>query len=363
MAANYLERIVVAGSRKAALAEPAVSGPPLMPAWMYPLPVPPADSEVSSFDEIERRGVAASSARDGRAGPAVNRATAPEHQTTAPTEPKMQEPDPSIVPRAVDTPHSTRFPPSRIDTALLQSSQGAEPRPIVRMPSTLRRSLVAPGTMGIVPAVPLSSADSIEPLGPASAPVATASVMWEQPTAAVPLGTETDLPVEPHKVAGFGPSVSVPPRIATTAMMDESSAERPFATMSVRQNQSSSQTAGVQDTVPDGLSPLISAAQPSNLRPGVVNSEPRAEHPTTSSEPVAQAATALVPRSAAVVPSNSVDRPRPEPCITIGRVEVQVNNLSPRAPTVTAPAPAPSLRLAGSLLPGSYYLDRFSLRP
>src|SRR5438445_13585022 len=122
MAANYLERIVVAGSRKAAPAQPAVSGPPLMPAWMYPLPVPPADSEVSSFDGIERRGVAVSPARDGRAGSAINRAAAQEHQTTAPTEPKMQEPDPSIVPPAVDAPHSTRFLPSRIDTALLLSS-------------------------------------------------------------------------------------------------------------------------------------------------------------------------------------------------------------------------------------------------
>jgi hypothetical protein len=47
--------------------------------------------------------------------------------------------------------------------------------------------------------------------------------------------------------------------------------------------------------------------------------------------------------------------------ISIGRVEVQVNNLPAQPPAVAQPRMAAVARTAG--LPGAYYLDRFSLRP
>jgi hypothetical protein len=73
---------------------------------------------------------------------------------------------------------------------------------------------------------------------------------------------------------------------------------------------------------------------------------------------------ALVPKSHGlpVLPLNPAPIARSESHITIGRVEVQVNNRWPQPPAALRPEPVRVSRPASALLEARY-LDRFSLRP
>jgi len=72
----------------------------------------------------------------------------------------------------------------------------------------------------------------------------------------------------------------------------------------------------------------------------------------------------LVPKSQGppVLPPNLSPSDRSESRITIGRIEVQVNNRAPQLQPVSTPEPVRVSRPASALLE-AYYLDRFSLRP
>jgi hypothetical protein len=62
------------------------------------------------------------------------------------------------------------------------------------------------------------------------------------------------------------------------------------------------------------------------------------------------------------MPPNPASSTRDESRITIGRVEVQVNNRWPPLPAVSQPEPVKVSRPAAAVLE-THYLDRFFLRP
>jgi hypothetical protein len=113
-----------------------------------------------------------------------------------------------------------------------------------------------------------------------------------------------------------------------------------------------------RDAVPIAAHPPVPPVPPA----------PRVDAAAAAGEPArSPQAEELVQVAIAAKPSRDVSLPPMLPSsgktdsISIGRVEVQVNNLPAQPPTVAQPRAAAVARTAG--LPGAYYLDRFSLRP
>jgi hypothetical protein len=387
MEGNYLERIVVAGSRRAASARPAVSGPPQMPGslWLplmhqdYPIGLRPGEAEGND---------GGSTALDSSTAPIATYVPDVGHQGVAAVLPAVpderqgrqavEREDPVLMaPRGLT---GTPRLPAQIAVDDDPANRAVAQQPVIRMPQTLRR-------------VPNSS-PALSPAATAAAPLATTSRAQSdegrrpaRPTPEVDAAT----PGNPADRAGSPPVPDVK-AIASTR------AERP-AVGSL--NPASPRVETVATTSSRVSAPRIVAAQPSDASytartiseaESVVTGDPapaaliapppmprpeRAETEAFPNEPDSNDAATppqvmepgrervAVPEShwMATLPSIPAARANAESRITIGRVEVQVNNLSPQVPVAIPSRATSAAHSASAFLPRSYYLDRFFLRP
>jgi hypothetical protein len=331
MVANYLERIALAGSRRGAAAQPAVSGPPLMPVLARPPPRPRANSFPSPFGEMERNDTNIPAARSTSVGPVVNQDAATGRRPAPAVQPEASDPLLAGASSPIVAPHYYMPSTSRADVGRVSSILGVAGAPLIRLPSGLRRKPGAPpGTPSLSEFPPPVTAPVPEQSRPA-----TGAAISEDPLASPE--TSTAAYIGPYDTL-VGQADPVPRRAEAAAKMRQLP---PHATaVATPQTQTSGQLrarATVQDAKTGDPTPATSGVRVPDMRAGP-------SVPPSPGPPI-------------------LARPRTENRIAIGRVEVQVNNLSPQVPVASASKSVSASHSAGAFLPGSYYLDRFSLRP
>src|SRR5215470_16916587 len=102
MGANYLERIVVAGSRRGATVRPAAIGPPTMPGLLQPSWLFPAEILPTEDTALSGRGIFPTPGSTVVRSPASppQRAEAAPRLIATPAEPPVESVDPAAGPAA-----------------------------------------------------------------------------------------------------------------------------------------------------------------------------------------------------------------------------------------------------------------------
>jgi hypothetical protein len=391
MVANYLQRIVLAGSRRAAPVRPVIGGPPLMPALVRPLRKPSVEP-FASFQATERR--------DDGVPAAQNKTNAPEPEASD-TETRQQDrlvpPAPPLVsgvaesgrgaaggtaaPRGealsgVDQSEEAVDSPPPVSAALAPSPHQAEPdaahpmsrgiqAPIIRMPLGLRRG--APKPPADLSLVPLATVpEEFSSQSPSVLPSSPMSVTTNMARGA----TTKPGPSETTNVTDTGHAGSSESAV-------DLSGNRPQLSQEVVVSNEPGPPTEVTAPMPGNSGPVAASVMatsdpvpaPSTVRLLDSRSRPRVGTETFSNEPAPSAradehpAIAPDPRWMTAPAPQSAGKAKAENRITIGRVEVEVNNVSPQISIVTSPHPTAASRAATTVSLGSYYLDRFSLRP
>jgi hypothetical protein len=376
---HYLQRIAIAGSRTSASAKPAVAAPPQMLASVWPwwrsipadrgLPPGAADyaqlqsrsasditpAQTFEFDPGSQHDV--EGRRRSNAEPAADVEPAPPGETgiAGRSAAGVQE-GPRLLPVAPE-----------------------EPRETIRrvLPVGKEASITAP--KGLRPAKPPPATDEsvlhlrIPDEGDKLAAQAVIPGVPRPRTQSDVLAPRDLRPVlDPAAAAADGPTLSLP----SDAQARRSSAESPVPAEPGTERRSAA-ASGDRPRPARFQSPATAEAVGSGALEPTAPAPPRrlevAGMPALEDGPVAAPAQGAAvaptkPRFAPkshgllVLPPNQAQTARSESRITIGRVEVQVNNRWPQLPAISRPEPVRGSRPAFAVLEARY-LDRFSLRP
>jgi hypothetical protein len=383
MALNYLERIVVSGSRRGAPARPAFGGRPPMPALIRSFEAPAVKPFGPPFPEVDQGDEGNAAVLDDTHAAERRRFATPKGQHVPAARPVVQGEAPPAIsdeppldrPPALQSREDVTIGPTNPASAISHIPPGAvadDPpsyravgRPAaIRMPAGLRRPSTPPATiprgstgssLSGVTMQPLSgeprpreaSATMPEPGMPNDASVETGSSATANATATGYSGSNDPLS------SSFGPQSQ-----RAEAFVSPTSATPSHHVASVPPRDSASASAEATIVPVDPTTPFQVGVQDAPPRPTAgeaFGGDPGAHPPAHERSPIVPEPTRLgVPSRVQAVKAKA------ENYISIGRIEVQVNNLSPQAPVVTSAASPPPVETA--FLPGSY-LDRFSLRP
>jgi hypothetical protein len=346
MAANYLQRIAIVGSRTVSAAKPAVVGPPDMPGSALSAGPPDLANPPSLSDrvedpsrpllDLERVPQVGLEPVERAVESAPSSVTEPAHDLAPP-----QARGSAATGGAERVPAGDSAPEQLTIPQALQSASTSHLRPktrfFVRAPRELRPVAGPPSTPTAEPVIPLLRDEAI--IAP---PRERRPVMPPQP--------------QPHEEPIVGLPVDIP--TPTSDPEPAVTAQSIIEPRSKRPNNGSSDLAQL---------PMLAAAEPgrSDEMIAVASAAETESRPVDPPEQVAQAAPThrvsvpesqwlpAVPRSSAADSGNGSR-------ITIGRVEVHVNNRAPPRPVVLRPERRVSWS-APALL-DAHYLDRFFLR-
>lgn len=384
MVSNYLQRIAIAGSRAGAAAKPAVIGPPQMPGSVWSLGrSSPAERPLPRTVEGEQRqsrpSLDLAQARPVGFDPEVQRAVDAKRRSEAERAPDIEPTSPgeSIVAGRSATSGVQEGTP-------LRPVAPEEPRAAIQ--SVLRSDneavMTAPKGLRPVPKPPPPAADELAVRLPAHDEADRLATQAEIRSALRPR-TESVIfapqglrPVfDPAPAAANEPTVPLPSDAESRLLSAESPipaqvgierrSEAPNGDGSGQARLRSPATAeAIASDDLERAGPPVPSPHP---RPERVGTATPTSHPAAPPAQVAVAAAtqpAFIPKShrLPVMPPNPALSTTNESRITIGRVEVQVNNRWPQVPFVSSPEPVRVLRSASALLE-AHYLDRFSLRP
>jgi hypothetical protein len=387
MSPNYLQRIAIAGSSTSAMARPVASGPPQMPGLVWSSGVsipadraspPPGGVEGEqrqsrlSFDIERVPGVGL--ARDLQREVDMKRSSETEHAADIEPVPAGE----SMLTGRYATSVAQKGTPPR--PRVPEEPQGAEdsllPRPeselVISAPKGLRPVLEPPPTEATEPAGNLPSDDESDWLAtqaavhsvlqPHSASVVRAPAGLRpvlKPPPAAP-NEPTILPrpsrADSRTLAAKGPlptQMGIQPRPRSLNGDDAGSARAPSP-------------AAVEPITSDDLEATRLRVRSPHPMPELVEAvAPLSDSATPPTQVVVPArAQGFIPIShwLPVMPPDPLASTRSESRITIGRIEVQVNNRLPQAPVESRHEPV-RVSLPASPSLEAHYLDRFFLRP
>ena len=401
---HYLQRVAIAGSRIGASVKPPVAGPPQMPGsvWSSLRPVstdltlpPDAEdyaqlgsrpasasprAEIVDFDPeseravVEERRPNAELAPDVQPAPSGETSIAPRSSAGRQEKPQLPPLAPALEP-VTRTGHLMRQErpqsppvvpegPQEVIRRVLSVGNGASItapkrlRPIAQPPPATEEGVTQHRTadegntrasQAMIPAVvwPCTQLAARAPRGlrPVSDPVPAAA---DELRAALPLAAEAP------RTSAEGPIPAQPETGQRSAIRRGNDAR-----LAGRWSAPAAEAMASDALEPTALSPLPRLAL---MGMAAFQGRPIAAPAQVSAMTVVEPE--LVPKSQGppVLPPNLSPSDRSESRITIGRIEVQVNNRAPQLQPVSTPEPVRVSRPASALLE-AYYLDRFSLRP
>jgi hypothetical protein len=415
MGPDYLQRVAIAGSRTSAPQRPAVIGPSSMPGWDWPAIAVGSDAEAHP---------AVQPAPAGEFVVGKGLGTAAEGETTASSTGVATTPGASTQPASIPNTWQPLGVPGNLsghqqeELHDARSGRASNYLQHVTIAGSRTGVVATPAVVG-PPPMPRSEVQkepSLSPVAPQELRAATQSVPrpddeaairearglrrvpTPSPTAADERAEKRSVPEEPTGPAlqaeiqsnlrpGTEPVISAPRglrpvREPTASLPSNAVSQAPAAealTPTLREierrsgtlNNDGSRAARLQSQTaeepitPDDLKPALPPVRPPHPLPhrAAGTAEPE-RHPTPSLGSVlAVAPTQQVLASKGhwqpVVPPISVAGNQGH--ISIGRVEVQVNNHLPQLPVVSRPEPVRVRRSASGPLE-AYYLDRFALR-
>ena len=381
MGPNYLQRIAIAGCRAGAAAKPAVIGPPQMPGSVWSLarsirvdrPLPPG--AVESEQPQSRPPLDPAQARPVGSSPDVQRSVDAKRQSKA-------ELAPDVEPASPGEPIVARRSATGVeDGPRLQPIAAEEPRsPIPSVPRPANAAVItAPKGLRPIPKPPpptdeptprLPADDWADGLA-AQGGIRGALRSRTQSIIVAPQGLRPVL--DPAPTTAHEPTVRLPPDAAPRTLSAESPVPAPPGIGHRPEAPGGDGSGPAQLQSPANAAAILSedrvSAEPPLFFPDSplerVETADRTRH--TAAAPAAAAApapAAFIPQfpRLPVMPPNPASSTRDESRITIGRIEVQVNNRLPQLPAASRPEPIRVSRSASALLE-AHYLDRFSLRP
>jgi hypothetical protein len=251
----------------------------------------------------------------------------------------------SVLERAAATAGS----PTLRSPSIAQAPMSPAESYIPAQPGTERGEADEAGAQGTVPGVPRprTQSDAFALRGPRPMVDPTAAATDRRT-----LPSPSSAPAERSPAQGSIPALPGTERRSAAASGDRHHPVR-FQSPTVAEATASGDLEPTAATRPLRSEPAETAA---------LESRPVAPLPQTAA--VATTPPGFVPKSHGlpVLPANPAPAARSESRITIGRVEVQVNNHSPQLPAISRSEPGRISRPASALLE-AYYLARFSLRP
>ena len=394
---NYLERVVLSGTRTAASAEP-VPPPPLFPhllpprlpvgeglgAWTEPdaVPLSSVGHSIPTLPASPSRPAVLSADHPGTVGPPVSLPDKPQLTAEGKQLRETAGPEP-IRDRLVasEPPAHTVERPASPEESAPTSGASPQPAPMIRAPRALRpfppQALPLPLSAALRT---LSGGDmGAPPPGPAELLPATPS-SEARPATSVPQPPRSDIPSVPpseparpgiHKRAAQEiprtPNIGTRPADASVKRSDRVVDRRPPEPHSPREDNAALGAAQEISRSPNAGTRQTDGGVKRNDR--VVDRQPPEPHSpredgAASREPQEFTRTPNVgtrQREAAVtVPHGPASPGRRETRLTIGRIDVQVNNRP------TPPASAPRTRAPGSMSQNvleARCLNRFQMKP
>jgi hypothetical protein len=347
VAPNYLQRIAIVGSRTVGPAKPAVVGPPDMPGSALSAGLPVLANRPLLSDRIEAPSRPLFDLeRPRQAG------LEPVERTVEPTPSSVTEPAPDLAPPqagesaatgdAVTVPARDSPPEQRTIPQAPQPASTSYLRPetrfFVRAPRGLRPVAEPPSTATAEPVIPLPHDEAIVAPPREWRPVTPLQPRThEEPTVGLPV--DTTIPTSDPELAVTAQSM-IEPRLERPNNGSYGLAQLPMPT-------------AAEPRRSDEMIAVVSAAEPES-RPVNPTEQVALAAPTHRvSFPGSQWLPAMTRNSAANTGNGSR--------VTIGRVEVHVNNHVPRRPVVSRPERRQVSWSAPGLL-DAHYLDRFFLR-
>lgn len=322
--ANYLERLVAAGARAVPLARPRGSAPPLLPVTSLPIPAF-GSATVPSFTEPAARRVGAELPFLGTETP---------HHDSDLSETVGGSPDPT----------AAGFPPKPTIDARSPSSPMEETASVLLPRIEQPAASVKPAEPEVVETSkrPASQERSTDALAPGHAkPALPAFPSWnapirvEAPRGLRPIPRRAETPKPPSPVAS-GPSAGMDPPTALKPVAEPASAHAVETDKALLSSHSTSDAVLIEPR--ESRAPLPSRGQ---------------------EQPALKVAAPVISAPRQAVPPKSMPAAKKQGRISIGSIEVRVNNQTAPAKSA-APRPSPPVHSDPF---ETRYLNRFSLKP